>query len=145
MAEKQIPNENRLLALFKRLQKMNINHCPNFENIISPAQLALLEEVANHPGCGVQDVAENLYLSAPTVSVGVSKLEERGLVERKPDPADRRAVKFFITDAGKSLHKEFNQARLEKFRRLLSGLEEKDQNQLLGLLARALEFAEEGD
>ncbi len=145
MSQQEIPYEERLLSLFKRLQKMNINHCPNFENIISPAQLALLEEVANHPGCGVQEVAENLDLSAPTVSVGISKLEDRGLVKREPDPADRRSVQFFITNSGEDLHQEFNQARLEKFRRLLSGLDEDDQNQLLKLLARALELAEEKD
>ena len=145
MAENQIPSEKRMLALFKRLQKLNVNQCPNFENVISPAQLALLEEVANHPGCGVQEIAENLDLSAPTVSVGISKLEDRALVKRKPDPADRRAVQFFITDSGEDLHKKFNQARLDKFRWLLSGLEEKDQNHLLRLLASALEFAEENN
>ena len=104
--------EKRMLALFKRLQKIGLNRCPNFEDIISPAQMALLEQIIRQPGCGVLDIAGELNLSAPTVSVGVAKLEDRGLVERRPDLHDRRSVKFFITDEGEKLHKKFYQARL---------------------------------
>lgn len=142
MSENNTSNEQRMLALFKRLQKLNINHCPNFDNIISPAQMALLEEIKKHPGSGVQEIAERLSLSAPTVSVGVAKLEERDLVERKPNPEDRRSVQFFITSAGKTLHHKFNQARLGKFHRLLSGLTQQEQAHLLNLLEQALRSAE---
>jgi DNA-binding MarR family transcriptional regulator len=142
MAETKISNEKRMLTLFKRLQKLGLNRCPNFENIISPAQMALLEQINRYPGCGVGDIANELKLSAPTVSVGVAKLEERGLVERKQDPEDRRSVQFFMTDSGQDLHKEFNQARLEKFHRLLSGLKQQDQISLLNLLEQALHSAE---
>jgi len=145
MSENNLSNEQMMLALFKRLQKLNINHCPNFDNVISPAQLALLEEIEKHPGCGVQEIAEGLNLSAPTVSVGVGKLEERRLVKRKPNPEDRRSVQFFITSAGKTLHNKFNQARLEKFRRLLSGLKAQEQADLLKLLGRALQSAEKDE
>ncbi|MFW5714544.1 MAG: MarR family winged helix-turn-helix transcriptional regulator [Brevefilum sp.] len=145
MANHQYSAERRMLSLFKRLQKIGLNRCPNFEDITSPAQMALLEQIIQHPGCGVQDIASALNLSAPTVSVGVAKLEERGLVERKPDPDDRRSVQFFITDNGKELHERFNQARLEKFHHLLSGLSKQDQINLLNLLERALQSAEMDD
>ena len=142
MADLNYSAERQLLALFKRLQKIGLNRCPHFEEVISPAQMALLEQVIQQPGCGVQDVANALNLSAPTVSVGVGKLEERDLVERQPDPKDRRSVQFFITPAGKALHSKFNLARLEKFRRLLSGLTSQEQANLLNLLERALQSAE---
>jgi DNA-binding MarR family transcriptional regulator len=137
--------EKRMLALFIRLQKTGLNRCPNLEDIISPAQTALLEQITKQPGSGVQDIANALNLTAPTVSVGVAKLEERGLVERKPDPHDRRSVQFFLTPAGEKLHKAFNHARLEKFHWLLSGLNMQEQTDLLDLLERALESAESED
>ncbi len=145
MPDNKTSNEKRMLALFKRLQKIGLNRCPNLEDIISPAQMALLEQIIRQPGCGVGDIANALNLSAPTVSVGVAKLEERGLAERKPDPNDRRSVQFFITGSGEKLHKKFNQARLEKFRRLLAGLNAQDQVDLLNLLERALQSAKMDD
>lgn len=145
MENNQYSAEKRMLALFKRLQKLGLNRCPNLEEVISPAQMALLEQIIRQPGCGVGDIAEALKLSAPTISVGVAKLEERSLVERKPDPEDRRSVQFFITDAGESLHKKFNRVRLDKFQRLLSGLNKQDQAKLLDLLEQALHAAEKDD
>lgn len=142
MENNQYSAEKQLIALFERLQKIGLNHCPILENIVSHAQMALLEQIAIHPGWGVQNISDELQLSPPTVSVGVAKLEERILVERKPDPEDRRSVQFFLTDSGMNLHKKFNHARLEKFHRLLSGLNTQDQTHLLNLLERALQSAE---
>jgi DNA-binding MarR family transcriptional regulator len=142
MKTDKIPAEEQMLSLFRRMRKLGLGDCPNMIEAISPAQMTLLEQIAVCPGCGVQDISERLGLSPPTVSVGVSKLEERGLVERKPNPNDKRSIQFFVTETGQSLHKNIHDARLRKFRRLLSGLDSKDQQTLLTLLARALKSAE---
>jgi DNA-binding MarR family transcriptional regulator len=142
MTEKNISPEERAVVLFKRLRQFNFDHCPDISGLISPAQMTLLEKIIEEPGCGVQEIADGLGLSPPTVSVGVSKLEEGGLVERKPDPKDGRSVQFFPTSRGKTLHMKFQDARLKKFHRILAGLDSEEQETLLQLLEKALNYAE---
>ena len=134
--------EERALGLFMRLRQLDFDHCPDLSGIISPAQMTLLDKITEHPGCGVQDIADQLDISPPTVSVGVSKLEESGLVEREPNPKDARSVQFFPTAHGKNLHSRFQKSRLQKFRRLLAGLNPQEQGALLELLERALNNVE---
>jgi DNA-binding MarR family transcriptional regulator len=142
MTDKSISPEEKVMKLFMRLRQLNFDHCPSISGLISPAQMTLLEKIAKDPGCGVQDIADHLGISPPTVSVGVSKLEESGMVERKPNPEDGRSVQFFPTDKGESLHDKFHKSRLRKFRRLLAGLDSQEQEALLQLLERAINHAE---
>ena len=134
--------EEKALRLFIRLRQLDFDHCPDVSGLISPAQMALLDKIAEHPGCGVQDIADHLGISPPTVSVGVSKLEESGMVERKPNPNDARSVQFYPTERGEALHEKFHKSRLRKFRRLMAGLNLKEQEDLLQLLEKALNHAE---
>jgi len=46
------------------------------------------------------DVAERLHLDMSVASRHVSELEERGLVERRPDPHDGRCRTLHVTPAG---------------------------------------------
>ena len=116
---------------------------PPFEDVgISSAQLTLLEWIATSPGCSLQDLADGLALTPPTVSVGVRKLEEVGLLERRPDPTDGRAWQFELTATGNTLWHRVQHYRNEKTRRLLGGLTPEEQQTLLSLLERALDTAE---
>ncbi|MGC9424002.1 MarR family winged helix-turn-helix transcriptional regulator [Vibrio sp.] len=142
MTDKSISPEEKAMRLFMRLRQLNFDHCPSISGLISPAQMTLLDEIAKDPGCGVQDIADHLGISPPTVSVGVSKLEESGLVIRKPNPEDGRSVQFFPTARGENLHEKFQRSRIRKFRRLLSGLTSQEQEKMLQLLEKALNNTE---
>jgi DNA-binding MarR family transcriptional regulator len=50
---------------------------------------------------GPAEVARRLMVSAPVVTRLVGGLVEAGLVERQPDPGDRRAVRLGLTAAGR--------------------------------------------
>ena len=145
MEKQGTTNEQRMLSLFSRLRNLELNRSPNLFGGVSPAQMTLIEEIAQHPGCGVQDAADRLGLSAPTVSVSVAKLEEIGLVERRPNPTDRRSVQFFLTQKGLTLYTKFQDMRLRKSKRLLSGLSPQEQEKFLQLLSRALDMSEKQD
>jgi DNA-binding MarR family transcriptional regulator len=142
MTKIDMSHEERALRLFTRLRELDFDHCPAVSGLISPAQMTLLEKVTANPGCGVQEIADRLNLSSPTVSVGVSKLEEGGLVERKPNPNDGRSVQFFPTTRGETLHMKFQDSRLKKFHRILAGLDSQEQETLLQLLEKALNYVE---
>lgn len=134
--------EERALRLFKQLRQVEFDHCPDVSGLISPAKMAFLDIIVENSGCGVQDIADHLDISPPTVSVGVSKLEESGLITRKPNPKDGRSVQFFPTELGEALHEKFERSRLQKFRRLLAGLDSQEQDTLLQLLEKALNNTE---
>jgi DNA-binding MarR family transcriptional regulator len=134
----------RFMRLLRRLRRVGPEQEPPFETVgITSAQLALLEWVASHPACSLQELAAGLELTPPTVSVGVRRLEDVGLVERRPDPEDGRAWQLDLTAAGAALWERVRRYRREKTRRLLAGLAPEEQQTLLALLERALEAAEQ--
>ncbi|MBN1139126.1 MAG: MarR family transcriptional regulator [Anaerolineae bacterium] len=138
-----LTTETHLIQLLRRLRRVGPEQQPPFEDVgITSAQLALLERAAAQPGCSLQDMADGLGVTPPTVSVGVRRLEEVGLLERHPDPADGRAWQFVLTAAGVALWERVQRYRGEKARRLLAGLAPEEQQTLLTLLERALDAAE---
>ncbi|OQB01347.1 MAG: Multidrug resistance operon repressor [Chloroflexi bacterium ADurb.Bin222] len=134
----------QFVKLLRRLRAVGPGQPPFEEVGISSAQLALLEWVATAPGCTLQDIADGLALTPPTVSVGMRKLEETGLLARQPHPADGRAWQFTLTVAGSALWGQVQHYRREKAQRLLAGLTPEEQQILLALLERALNTAEQG-
>ena len=78
--------------------------------------LTLLTEgdhVANH-------LADLLFVSPPSVTALVDGLVERGLVERRPDPSDRRRVAHAITEAGLAALADGDAAIAERLGRFAS-------------------------
>ena len=134
--------EERLLSLLSRLRMLGPGQPPFEEMQITPSQFILLEWVAGSPGCGIQEMAKGLGLTPPTVSVGVRRLEEAGLLERRPNPQDRRSIRLFLTTSGETLHRQAQEFRRSKARRLLSGLTVQEQETLLSLWERAIDAAE---
>jgi hypothetical protein len=61
-----------------------------------------------------------------------------GLVERLPDPADRRGRLVGLTDKGRELVDTAVSDHLENEARLLTGLDAGEQEQLAGLLRKML-------
>ncbi|MFR9804490.1 MarR family winged helix-turn-helix transcriptional regulator [Pseudonocardia sp. RS010] len=61
------------------------------------AQAELLQQVEAEPGVGVAAAARALHLAGNSVSTLVNQLVDAGLLRREPDPADRRAVRLFLT------------------------------------------------
>jgi DNA-binding MarR family transcriptional regulator len=69
---------------------------------LSPVQYNVLRILrgAGAEGLWAGEVAERLITRSPDVTRLVDRLEKRGLVRRSADPADRRAVRVHITEAG---------------------------------------------
>jgi MarR family transcriptional regulator for hemolysin len=73
-----------------------------------------------------QDLARAVGIEGPTLTRHLDGLEEAGLVARRRDPADRRAVQVELTPAGEELHGRLLQAVIVFQRRLTSGLSENE-------------------
>ena len=142
MYSKNSNSTNKFINLIKRLRKLGLNTYALKDVSISAAQMTLLDWISTSPGCGVQDIANALKQTAPTISVGVRKLEKSKLVERKPNPMDRRSVQFFLSPKGDELQKQIQRCHHQKFQLLLSGLIPQEQERLLKLLEKAILIAE---
>ena len=132
----------QFLHLMDRLRQVGPQTAPPKEANISPSQLSLLSFLSLDPGCGIQAMASGLKLSKPTVSVGVSQLEEAGFLTRQPDPKDGRAVKLFLTPKGQKLHQRTLEFRCQKFERLLKYLNPQERTTLNNLLEKAIQTIE---
>ena len=80
-----------------------------------------------------QLLASTLVTSG-TMTNRIDRLEARGLVERTPDPADRRSVRVRLTDTGREQVDEALAALLARERELLEALPVDDQRALSALL-----------
>ncbi|MFF5264115.1 MarR family winged helix-turn-helix transcriptional regulator [Actinomadura viridis] len=73
------------------------------QNGISPAGFFLLRALLLEDGLRAGELARRLLIAPATVTSVVDTLERKGHVERRRDPADRRAVLVHITGSGERL------------------------------------------
>jgi DNA-binding MarR family transcriptional regulator len=88
-----------------------------------------------------------LYRSLMRTSGGmthlVDRLEREGLVERVPDPDDRRGVLVSLTRRGRAVVERVGPSHLETQRRMLAALTKQEQAELARLLRKLLIELEE--
>jgi DNA-binding MarR family transcriptional regulator len=98
-------------------------------------RLALFELVDQGP-LRLNDLAARMGASAPTASRAVDALDDLGLVDRKPDPDDRRALQLDLTPEGRRSVEERKARVLEAFRPAVATLPGAERERLAVLLAR---------
>ena len=79
-----------------------------------------------------------VILSSGAMTNRLDRLEAMGLVERQPDPTDRRGRMVALTDRGLELVDEAVIDHLENEERLLRALDDRERKQLAGLLRKLL-------
>ncbi|MEO8548299.1 MAG: MarR family transcriptional regulator [Sphingomicrobium sp.] len=72
---------------------------------VTRPQWRVLAKLSRTPGMRQVELADHLDMEAITLCRIVDRLAEAGLVERQPDPQDRRAWKLVLTDKSKPLVK----------------------------------------
>jgi DNA-binding MarR family transcriptional regulator len=75
--------------------------------------------IGRAPGISAGRVSEALRLHPSTLTGILRRLEERGLVRRKPDPADGRRALFELTPTGRKLDEQRSQTVEAAVRRAL--------------------------
>jgi DNA-binding MarR family transcriptional regulator len=106
---------------------------------LTPAQAGLLRLIAREPGQSQRALADQLGTPASRLLLLVDGLEQRGLIERRRNPADRRHHALFLTAAGASFMQQLGQvgaAHEEDICAALDPAERHELNQLLRRIAR---------
>ena len=75
------------------------------------AQWIVLFRLRQQEGLSQVDLAEVLELQPISLVRLLDRLVEHGLLERRPDPKDRRANKLFLTGAGRRLVDDLDSLR----------------------------------
>src|ERR671934_2864817 len=70
---------------------------------LHPREFAVLRAVKANDGQSQQTLAERLRIPPSRMVAIVDELESRGLIERRPDPDDRRVRALFVTTRGHTL------------------------------------------
>lgn len=68
---------------------------------MTPHRFSILEVIGNNPGMQQTQLAAALALTRPATSLAVDFWEDRGCVERRSIPQDRRSFNVYLTAKGK--------------------------------------------
>ena len=93
-----------LRPILTRLYLSLRRHAPNPE--YSAAQASALAGLLDHGPMRMGELADRESIRMPTASALVDGLVRNGMVERTPDPDDRRAVLVGLTDHGRRVLKQ---------------------------------------
>jgi DNA-binding MarR family transcriptional regulator len=103
---------------------------------ISPSQARALRVLARHNGVRLSELAEHLRIAARSATEVVDGLEAKGLVQRRPDPQDRRATLVEPTRRGAELNAAIRTARGTQAERLFDRLSATDRAHLGRILGK---------
>jgi DNA-binding MarR family transcriptional regulator len=67
---------------------------------ITPSHLRALRVLMRHGAIRLSELSDHLHIAARSATEVVDALETRGLVQRRPDPGDRRATLVEVTEHG---------------------------------------------
>ena len=96
----------------------------------------IMRELAREDGVTQLHLTHLTHLKAPTVSVTLRKMEEEGLVERKQDQDDLRAIRVYLTAFGKEHNRRVFSRLRELDVLLMQGFDETETEMLRTLLIR---------
>ncbi|WP_238651275.1 MarR family winged helix-turn-helix transcriptional regulator [Paenibacillus piscarius] len=93
-------------------------------------------------GLKVSEISRYLGLTPPTVTQLINSLEAKELVERQPDPSDRRVVRIRLTKQGKIITRKGRDHMNATLKRMVEYLGEEESDQLAELLLKVYTFME---
>lgn len=103
---------------------------------IDPPHFLVLRFLAGMEGVSQQAMSERLQIPPSRMVAVIDHLEERGLVERRPNPADRRARALYLTAAGREMLGRAMQAAMAHEMSIGATLPTEERRQVIALLQK---------
>ena len=104
--------------------------------VIGPREFLLMRFVEAAHGQSQQALAERVGVPASRMVALVDHLEEAGLVERRPDPQDRRVRGLYLTRKGRGVLERAAKIAIDYETRLCAGINREEREQLIDLLQK---------
>ncbi|MHA7208824.1 MarR family winged helix-turn-helix transcriptional regulator [Arthrobacter sp. MDT1-65] len=130
--------DTRLLALAQSFRTtlrhvVYLSRSMDGDGELTTMQMSTLSMAAEEP-LRVSRVAANLGIRVPSATEQIIKLEQAGLVIRRSDPTDSRAVLVDLTDAGRDAWTVAGMRRNERVAALLARLDDDERATLAAAL-----------
>jgi DNA-binding MarR family transcriptional regulator len=103
---------------------------------LEPRQFALLRYVAAAEGHSQQELGAVLQVPASRMVALLDEMEERGLLERRAHPTDRRAKALYLTPGGSKTLTQAMEAAAAFEGEVTAGLGADEREELVSLLQR---------
>jgi len=100
------------------------------------AQWAILIWLERQPGISQKELAEQLEVEPITVARLVDRLEGRGMVERRPDPRDRRIWRLHLLMPAHAVLRDIAAHRADMTSLVTRGIDEESLTTMTNALAR---------
>ncbi|MDE2561151.1 MAG: MarR family transcriptional regulator [Sphingomonadales bacterium] len=103
---------------------------------VTGPQWRVLVHLDRTPGINQGTLADRLEVEAITVGRMIDRLEKADMVERRPDPADRRAWRLYLRDGAQPLLGQLRTFADEVMREAMAGFSDEEHDQLIDMLER---------
>jgi DNA-binding MarR family transcriptional regulator len=103
---------------------------------ITPSHFRALRVLMRRGVMRLSELSDHLHIAARSTTEVVDALETRGLVERRPDPDDRRATLVVLTEHGTSVLDAIRTARGTEAQRAFGRLSQADRAHLARILRK---------
>jgi DNA-binding MarR family transcriptional regulator len=132
VADPDLALAEELFSAIGQLRRQTRRHAgrPWPVDTVSGAQIELIRLVRRKPGTSVAEAAAELGLAANTVSTLVGQLVTAGVLQRKPDPNDRRVARLVLTARAQRRVDRWRDQRAAVLAESLAGLSRDDQEAL---------------
>jgi DNA-binding MarR family transcriptional regulator len=103
---------------------------------LRPPHFGVMTLIEANPGSAQRELVERSMIDASTMVAVIDELEERGLAERRPDPADRRKRAVYLTSTGKRTLARARTAAIETAKAVFDPLDQRELETLTKLLRK---------
>lgn len=109
---------------------------------LSINELHLIESVgkADEGGKTISEIALDLGIARPSVTISINKLVQKAYVSKRKDPTDGRLVYVALTESGKKVNHVHSYFHLQMVREISKTLDENEKNVLLKGLSKLNSF-----
>ncbi len=128
-------NIGTLLAQVSRLMRRSFDERARGIGVTRP-QWQVLSLLMQNAGSNQGALAELLEVEPITLGRMIDRLQEAELVERRADPADRRAWRIFLTEKGEGLLDQLRPLGRDTLGAALDGVSQAERSQFMTTLAR---------
>jgi MarR family transcriptional regulator, organic hydroperoxide resistance regulator len=129
-----------LLALFTQAAKLLREAA---DEAMSPhgvrvGQHIVLSELWQQDGLTPGEIARRLQVATPTIVNTATRMEQAGLVARRPDPEDARLVRLHLTPSGRAAQRPVRAARAALERHATAALTPAERDHLRTALTKII-------
>ncbi len=108
---------------------------------VSMGFIGVLLELYKGDGRTISELGDSVSLERSTMTGLIDRMAKADLVTREPDPADRRALRIWLTERGTRIQPVVAKVLGQTYRDLTSGIGDKDVEKVEKLLGRIIDNA----